>query len=75
MSLKDDALMLAALVRRNPATGETGLQILLRRIHSVEQHIRNFEDRYADLENRFNDHAQGRKHAPAKREIPPDTEG
>lgn len=72
MNLKDDMRTLGALIRRNPATGEIGLQILLRRIHSVEMHMRNFEDRYADLENRFNEHAQGRKHAPNRKEVPPD---
>ena len=46
----------------NGATWETGLQRFERRLRAVEEHLCNLEDRYADIENRLNDHAQGTKH-------------
>lgn len=75
MTMRNDAINAwYFFTHKNPATGETGVQAIMRRLFAVESHMRNLEDRYADMENRFNEHAQGRKHAPAKREVPPDVE-
>lgn len=74
MNLPDELRALGILVRRNPATGERGFEIILRRIHSIESHLRNLEDRYADLETRLNDHARGTKHRTTRILPTPDQE-
>lgn len=54
---------------------ETLADRLLRRLTAVEAHLRNLEDRYAEMENRLNDHAQGTKHRrPAPKLPKPDAE-
>lgn len=55
----------------NGATWEHPRTVTERRIKALEEHIRNLEDRYADLENRLLYHSQGRRHASQKSALPP----
>lgn len=54
---------------------ETLAERLDRRVHALEAHLRNLEDRYAEMENRLNDHTQGTKHKRPRASLPkPDEE-
>lgn len=49
--------------------------IVRRRLNAIESHLRNLEDRYADMENRLNGHTQGTRHRRPRNVLPePDKE-
>lgn len=66
-----EALLRDTLQRRriyfNGNTWETELEQLTRYQVAMVHHLNSLEERYADLENRLNMHAQGVTHRPTKR--------
>lgn len=56
----------------NGATWESRDEEKTRRIIALEAHVKNLEERYAEMENRFNEHAQGTRHRTPKPVLPPD---
>lgn len=54
----------------NGAIWEDKQRQLTRRVKALESHIVNLEDRFADIENRLLDHAQGQKHRKSKDKLP-----
>jgi hypothetical protein len=46
---------------------ETQLDILTRHNRATIQHLNSLEERYAELENRFNMHSQGVTHRPTRK--------